>query len=191
MADQRPVRIGADGLLIEMGGTDTVSPDLVRNGLPAGGAVGRSLVKTGGSDYQVGFGTPTPDEGNLIDQILTITKSLTLTTDWQDTGIKADDLETGTYLMQLIANDGGAGGHNINEHYSGTMSWYAGQTDSSVELPTDEIVLHRAGASGEAGIYLRTFRSEISNPDALRLQIYSNQASAGAANYVFKFRRFI
>ena len=126
-----------------------------------------------------------------VDPIISITKSITMTTDWQDTGIKYNDLATGTYIVQLFANDTGAGGSNTNEYYSGTMSWYAGDTNSSLELPTDEIALHRAGGGSDAGLYLRTFRTATGNTDRLKLQIYSNSANASAANYVFKFRRII
>lgn len=132
-----------------------------------------------------------PTDGNNIDQIKTITKSLTLTTDWQDTGIKSIDINTGTYIVQLIANDTGSGGTNNNEYYSGTMSWYSGETNSALELPTDEIPLHRAGGSGDGALYLRTYRTATADPDNLKLQIYSNTANASAANYVFKFRRII
>jgi hypothetical protein len=132
-----------------------------------------------------------PTNGTEIDQIKSITKSLTLTTDWQDTGISYIDLTTGTYMVQLFANDAGAGGTNSNEYYSGTMSWYAGSTNSSVELPTDEIVLHRAGAGGEAGLYLRTYRSSAAAGTNLKLQIYSNSDNSSASNYVFKFRRMM
>ena len=132
-----------------------------------------------------------PLAGSGLDQITTITKSLTITTDWQDTGIKSTDLTTGTYMVQLFANDISSGGVNNNEYYSGTMSWYAGNTDSSVELPTDEIPLHRAGASGDAGMYLRTYRTPSADANNLKLQIYSNVANPSAANYVFKFRRMI
>jgi len=132
-----------------------------------------------------------PTDGTQIDQIKSITKSLTLTTDWQDTGISYTDLTTGTYMVQLFANDAGAGGSNSNEYYSGTMSWYAGSTDHSIELPTDEIVLHRAGAGGEAGLYLRTYRSSAVEGTNLKLQIYSNSDNSSASNYVFKFRRMM
>jgi hypothetical protein len=130
-------------------------------------------------------------DGTNVDQTKTITKSLTMTTDWQDTGIKSTDLVTGTYVVQLIANDTGSGGTNNNEYYSGTMSWYSGDTNSALEMPTDEIVLHRAGGSGDGALYLRTFRTPAANPDNLKLQIYSNTANASASNYVFKFRRII
>lgn len=124
-------------------------------------------------------------------QIITITKSLTLTTNWQDVGINSTDLQTGSYFVQLFANDVAAGGTNSNEYYTGLMSWYSGDTNSSLEMPTDEIVLHRAGASGDAALYLRTYRTPTADPNNLKLQIYSNIANASAANYVFKFKRIM
>lgn len=130
-------------------------------------------------------------EGTNVDQLTTITKSFTLTEEWSDTGIKSTDLVTGTYIVQLFANDTAGGGSNNNEYYSGVMSWYAGDTNSSVELPTDEIPLHRAGGGSEASIYLRTFRTATADPDNLKLQIYSNVTNNSASNYVFKFRRMI
>lgn len=130
-------------------------------------------------------------DGQNIDQLTTFTKSLTLTTDWQDVGIYASHLSNGTYAIQLYANDMAAGGTNINEYYSGILSWYSGTTNSPEALPTDEIVLHRAGGSVEGGLYLRTFRSPNTDPQALKLQIYANYGSVSASNYVFKFRRMI
>jgi hypothetical protein len=113
------------------------------------------------------------------------TKTLTITTDWQNTGISGTDLETGSYFVQMFANDSGAGGENINQYYTGTMSWYSGATTApEIELPNDEIILHRAGAGGDAGMYLRTLRDGV-----LKLQIYSNFDNASAANYVFKFKK--
>ena len=129
-----------------------------------------------------------PSEGFEIDQIKTISVQKTLTQDWQDTGITSSNLVTGTYIVQLFANDT----VNINEYYSGIMSWYSGNTQSSTEMPTDEIVLHRAGGSAEGvEIYLRTFRSPGTSPDKLKLQIYSNHQFASNSSYVFKFRRMI
>lgn len=121
------------------------------------------------------------------DNIVTITCPLQLTSNWQDTGITGQQLDTGTWLVQLYANDISAGGHNINEYYSGVMSWYNGPTDSNQELPTDEIQLHRTGASQDGGLYLRTLRS--AHYTYLSLQIFSNTATHGIANYVFKFRQ--
>ena len=126
-------------------------------------------------------------------QIVTYTASIQLETDWQD--ITKNNaplvLETGSYFVQLFANDVGAGGTNNNEYYTGLMSWYSGGTNSSLEMPTDEIVLHRAGAGGEGALYLRTYRSPTGDPKKLRLQIYSNIANASVSNYVFKFKRIM
>jgi hypothetical protein len=126
-------------------------------------------------------------------QIVTYDRSLTLQTDWIDTGIEAAMLQTGTYFIQLIADDTGLGinGTNNNEYYSGIMSWYSGATNSSLEMPTDEIALHRAGAGGEGGLFLRTYRSPTGNSRKLRLQIYSNTATNGYTNYKFKFKRIM
>jgi hypothetical protein len=125
------------------------------------------------------------DFDSSIGKTFPFTKSLTITTDWQDVGISGTDLETGSYLVQMFANDSGAGGENINQYYTGTMSWYSGATTApEVELPNDEIVLHRAGAGGDAGMYLRTLRDSV-----LKLQIYSNYDNASAANYVFRFKK--
>lgn len=123
--------------------------------------------------------------------VVTITKSILMTTDWQDVGIHSTDLETGTYIIQLFANDTPAGGVNSNEYYSGIMSWYNGETTESLELPADEIILHRAGASSDAGLYLRTYRTPAEDPDGLKLQMYSNLDNPSYANYVFKFKRLI
>lgn len=137
-----------------------------------------------------------PTEGFEIDQIKTITVRMTLTENWQDVpAINSSVLVSGTYIVQLYANDRNeASGTNDHEYYSGIMSWYDGLTRASVELPTDEIALHRAGASGgedDAGLFLRTFRSQTENPEMLKLQIFSNQQNVTASNYVFKFRRLI
>jgi hypothetical protein len=123
------------------------------------------------------------------DTIVTITVSMQLNTSWQDTGITGPNLSTGTWLVQLYANDISAGGQNITEYYSGIMSWFSGVTDSNQELPTDEIQLHRTGASQDGGLYLRTLRS--AHYTYLSLQMFSNNATRGTANYVFTFRKML
>jgi hypothetical protein len=123
------------------------------------------------------------------DTVVSITVTMQLSESWQDTGITGTTLNSGTWLVQLYANDISAGGHNINEYYSGVMSWYNGPTDSNQELPTDEIQLHRTGASQDGGLYLRTLRS--AHYTYLSLQIFSNTATHGNANYVFTFRKML
>lgn len=124
------------------------------------------------------------------DVVFQFTRSLTLSTDWQDVSINNIDLSTGTYIVQLYANDIASGGSNNNEYYSGIMSWYALATNSSLVMPTDEIPLHRAGSGGEGSLYLRTYRSSLGTTN-LKLQIYSNTPNISAANYVFKFRKMM
>jgi hypothetical protein len=131
-------------------------------------------------------------EGFNIDQIKTITKSLILTSGWQDVGINSTDIETGTYLVQLYANDSWQGGSNNNEYYSGILSWYSGVVKNPMELPNDEIVLHRSGGGSDGGLYLRTYKYvPDGNPGYIKLQIYSNFSNIQSSNYVFKFRRMI
>jgi hypothetical protein len=177
-----PAAIAATGAITQGGNQVLHAGNYTSYALPlTGGTLTGTLSHTG----------LVSTDGTNVDQTKTITKSITMTTDWQDTGIKSTDLATGTYVVQLIANDTGSGGTNNNEYYSGTMSWYSGDTNSALEMPTDEIVLHRAGGSGDGALYLRTYRTPTANPDNLKLQIYSNTANASAANYVFKFRRII
>lgn len=141
-----------------------------------------SVSIDGSDNVTLTVASTTPSVG----EILTITKTFTLTQEWSDVGISGTDLQTGTYIVQLFANDTGAGGSNNNEYYSGTMSWYSGATTPSLELASDEIVLHRAGGGSDAGLYLRTLRSNV-----LKLQVYSNLENISSTNYVFKFRKMI
>ena len=129
-------------------------------------------------------------DGTGIDQLKTYTQSLTLTTGWQDTGINGADLESGTYIFQLVANDYGVGGGHYDERYSGIMAWLDYNTNSSV---ADEIVISsRAGHAPNSGdIQLRILRTPSADADDLKLQIKANYNATGASNYTFKFRRLI
>lgn len=176
--------------VVTLDGTQTLTHKTLSSATLTGSLTANGSTGTAGQVLQ-STGTGVQWVDGAADLITTFTKSLTLSEDWQDTGISHDDLLTGTYLIQLFANDTGAGGTNSYEYYSGTMSWYAGTTNSSAELPTDEIQLHRAGASGEAGLYLRTYRSAAVDGTNLKLQIYSNTANPSASNYVFKFRKMM
>ena len=162
-----------------------------------GGAVelyhnGSQKLQTTGSGIDV-TGNVTHDgltmtPGTDVDQLYTVTDSLTLTTSWQDTSINSSELATGTYIMQMYAHDNGNGGSHYNEYYSGIISWYGSSTNSA---EVDEIVLHRAGHAPNASvIHLRTQR-HASGGDNLRLQIKANYTRTAASNYTFKFRRMI
>lgn len=129
-------------------------------------------------------------QGTEVDQVFVTNQILQITEDWIDTSVTSTTLPTGTYIVQIKANDTSVGGQHVNEYYSGLMSWYSADTDSTV---FDEIALHRAGEGPGSGIiYLRVQRTEDPDSDELKLQI------AGAGNtldsailYVFKFRRLL
>ncbi len=155
--------------------SSTVIPVTIAHGLTLSG----SLSHTG----------LTPTSGTAIDQILTVTDSLTLSTPWQDTSVNATDLATGTYIVQVLVNDLAAGGTNNNEFYSGVMSWFSGDTDSTT---SEEVVLHRAGISpGGNSIFLRIARTLTAAVEDMKLQISSTNTDTGASSVVFKFRRVI
>lgn len=155
-----------------------------------------------GSKYKIGDGvkkwteleycnTLTDDQAEKLDSfgdIITITKKLTLTTNWQDTGISGADLASGTYIIQV-------GQISINdlfiydEVFSGIMVWYSRNTN---DIAASEIPLHNAGHSDNGqGIYLRTLRHLRTSTGALTLQIAATRNSSTPYDVVFKFRRMI
>lgn len=122
-----------------------------------------------------------------VGEIKTFTKTLTLTTNWQDTGIHYTDLETGSYIIQLYTNN------NQDlfwfEYFTGFMSWYSERTN---DLGTDEIYLHKAGhAPNSRHIYLRTARHNGSDGRHLTLQIACDYSGGTSYTYTFKFRKLI
>lgn len=122
--------------------------------------------------------------GTAVDQLHTSSFVATLTSAWQDTGVKASTLATGTYFVQMLVNNSTA----INEYYSGVMSWFATNTDDTVE---DEIILHRAGnRAGSTRVYLKTVRTLTASVDDLKLQIAAD-GNAGSTTVQLKFRRMI
>jgi hypothetical protein len=121
-------------------------------------------------------------------RLTTITKSLTITTSWLDTGIVGADLSTGCYMISVYVDNYAVNGGHYQETYTGMMSWFSTGTNST---DYDEIVLHKSGhASNGAYINLRTIR-QLSGSTNLKLQIISSVSTNGASNYVFKFRRLI
>ena len=116
--------------------------------------------------------------------LTTITKTLTVSTAWIDTGIAGTNLETGSYVIQMHINNSVLGMYN--EQYSGIMSWYKDTTNSE---DVDEILLHKAGhASTGRTYYLRTARHISSGRLHLEISCTHSHPSGG---YQFKFRKLI
>lgn len=119
-------------------------------------------------------------------KVISIQKSIKLTTDWQDTGIAGTNLDSGTYVVQ-VSGFNSSYTTLYQEVYSGIMTWFSGGTNSG---NASEIFLHNAGhADNNNAIYLRTLRQAGSNP--LKLQIAVKAAASGTDTLTFKFRRLI
>ena len=116
----------------------------------------------------------------LESNLTTITKELTVTQDWMDTGISGTDLTTGTYIIQVVDSYG------FRNFCSGVVSWYSGNTNDEY---SDEIVLHCCGYAYAQRIYLRT-RQTLSDRGGMKLQIAANK-NLSASTYTFKFKRII
>lgn len=118
--------------------------------------------------------------------ITSIQKSITLKTDWQNTGIASNNLSTGTYVVQVSGLNSNDGLNTYNEIWSGVMSWYASGTNST---ESDEIFLHKAGhAPNSNDIYLRTQRN---SQGTMALQIAATANASKADAITFKFRKLI
>ena len=118
--------------------------------------------------------------GATVDQLVTVTETLTVTTSWVNTSVNFAELATGSYMVQVSTNN--------NEYYTGIMSWYSADIDSTV---TDEIVLHRASAGSEtSNLFLKIERTDLLSSPNMTLQISSSVARA-SASYTYKFRRMI
>ena len=117
--------------------------------------------------------------------LVTITKSLNLTTSWQDTGIPNTTLPTGTYIIQISCNDYAVGG-NYSATYTGQMTWFNSGTNGS---DTAEVPLYVVGhAILKRRIYVRTKERSQST---MMLEICADYNATAVSNYTFKFRRII
>lgn len=127
---------------------------------------------------------------DALGDIVTIQKSLKLTTDWMDTGIAGENLSSGTYIIQVSGMTTNSNGF-YQEVYSGIMTWFSSMTNSTC---VDEIPLHNAGhAENGNEIYLRTARMDAGSDrkGRLKLQIAALKAGTAADTITFKFRKMI
>lgn len=127
-------------------------------------------------------------KGKIASDIITIQKTLTITTEWQDTGITKGDLETGTYVIQFSTELDICG--IWNDKFSGIMSWDSGFTNST---NADDIPLHSAGHARNGNMfYLRTTRqTNDGTGKGVKLQIKATSNASRASTCVFRFRKLI
>jgi len=160
-------------------GVSTLNSLTVTNGA----TVGTTLGVTGNTTLTgtLAHGGLSPSSGTNVDQLVTVNDiSLVVTADWVNTSVNFAELATGSYIIQVSTNN--------NEYYTGIMSWYSANIDSTV---TDEIVLHRASAGSEtSNLFLKIERTDQLSSENMTLQISSSVART-AANYTYKFRRMI
>lgn len=118
-----------------------------------------------------------------------ITKSLTVGTDWMDSGITYADVgATGSYMVQLTGANNGQGGL-WGEVFTGVMTVYSGGTNSGA---SDEILLQNSGHAPNSGdLFLRVLRTGREEDGSCKLQIASKIAFTAAQNMKFTFRRII
>ena len=149
-------------------------------------------IKLNGTSYSYPNAT-TASEGYMsasdkskldaVPTVTTITKSLTVTTDWMDTGISGNNLATGMYAVYMTVDNSSA--QLWQESWAGIMSWFSGGTNSG---NSDEILLHNAGhADNSNEVYLRTIRQ--SSGGTMKLQIAAKIAFTEAASITFSFRK--
>ena len=128
----------------------------------------------------------------LSANLTTITKSLTVTADWMDTGISGTDLTTGTYIVQLSVSANNSTDALYDCFWSGVLTWFSGKNYTTTnDTEADEILLHRSGHAYHNTIYLRTIMTTSTDGRGLKLQIAANKNLGAAYTYTFKFKRII
>ena len=160
----------------------------------SGNITALGFVKSGSSDNYVllgGGGHKLASDfmlktDELSNNLTTITKSLSVTQAWMDTGITSTNLPAnGTYIVQVQVSANDDIGHMWWCYNSGVMSWYK---DATNDTETDEIILHRSGHAYGKTIYLRTI---MQSSGVLKLQIGASSNIGNAYTYTFKFKRII
>lgn len=146
-----------------------------------------SYVLLGGGGHKLVSDFATSAQG--VGTIISISKSLTPTTSWIDTGIKTDSATfpggNGSYIVQIsIPSSSGTDGWG--DLYTGYFSLYTG-TNSSTE---DEILLHGASHALLKRIYLKT-KATANTDGTMHFYIASEKAFSAARTINFKFRKLI
>lgn len=146
-----------------------------------------SYVLLGGGGHKLISDFATAAQG--VGTIISISKSLTPTTSWTDTGIKTDSATfpggKGSYIVQ-VSVPSSSGTDGWGDLYTGYFSLYTG-TNSSTE---DEILLHGASHALLKRIYLKT-KATANTDGTMHFYIASEIAFSAARTIYFKFRKLI
>jgi hypothetical protein len=131
-------------------------------------------------------------EGITAYDTITITKSLTVTEAWMDTGIVVNTttfpLGSGTYAIQIShANLTTPASNGYASLYSGIISIYTSGTNSTTD--SEEVILHRAGHAWANRLYIRTM--PVASSGNCKIQIAASKTWTAASNVTFKFRKLI
>jgi hypothetical protein len=160
-------QINANSALFLVGGSNFSSPG------PIGSVSPNTAVFT-----TVQHSGLIPTQGTNVDQLLTVTDTRAVTTEWTDTGINSVLLPIGSYMLQMVSP--------LNEIVTGVMSWYPNNTNNQTG---DEILLHRATPDVSGTLFLRIYRSANVDIDMVLQIAGTSNRTSGTYNY--KFRRMI
>ena len=114
--------------------------------------------------------------------------NINVANNWYDTGIAGNNLESGTYIMEVYIN-GQSKNAQFIERLSGIVAWHNSSTNSE---NSDEIPLSKAGhARNNHDIKLRTKRNPGGTYNVLKLQISDSSAWNAEDTVYFRFRKLI
>lgn len=171
------------------------SKEIYENFSSAGNVVG--VKGDAETAYRTGNVNITPANIGLngISKIISFTKSIVLTTEWQDTGLTDEDFKeygSGVYLVQvgLGVNTQNSGETGVwTSYYFGIIGIYCGGTNSG---DTSEVVLHAYGhAPNKKMLYLRTKNNWGTNGGRQTIQVAFDKDTKNESTLVFRFRRLL
>lgn len=102
---------------------------------------------------------------------------------WMSTGIRG--LDSGAYLFQLFASNNGVDGH-YSESYYGILSWYSGDTNSSV---VTEIPLTSSGNATESIFMAAGYKRVYGNTVDQEIVIACSHTTSDVCNYTIRVKR--
>lgn len=145
------------------------------------------FVKTDSSDDYIllGGGGHKALSELTSDVIYSFTKTLTVTTDWVDTGITVNTANfpggNGSYIVQIDRES--------SYIFTGVMTLLPSQAGAVSVDQSDEIILHGGGFDMSGHYYLRTIRD--ASTKAYKIQIAYSAGSSSSKTFTFKFKKVL